>query len=143
MSRFTGTHCRPVNIPPLTEALADRTSIKEEEWNTWKATMHIPPLSYSDCVKVGDTYFKPAGDWKPWKVPQAVRNQESGGLQTFLILLPRVVGISSDYHRTLQRWLDLVDWEAETITRSNTKMQEGIHAFAFQRPPTRTKSGKV
>jgi hypothetical protein len=80
------------------------------------------------------------GGWKPWKLPQAVRNQTSGGLQTFRILLPRVSGISSDDHRTLQRWLDLVDWEAETIGRSDTKIQEGIHAFVFQRPPKRIKS---
>jgi hypothetical protein len=62
-----GEGWRILNIPPLTEALADRTSIKEEEWKTWKATMHIPPLSYSDCVKVGNTHFRPAGGWKPWK----------------------------------------------------------------------------
>ena len=138
-----GEGWRILNIPQLTKVLEDRTSIREEEWNRWKAEIEIPPLKYSDCVKAGDNFFKPAGGWKPWKLPRAVRSQESGGLQTFRILIPRVKGINSRDHRALQRWLDLVDWEAETVQRSNAKIQEGIHAAAFQRPPTRIKSGEV
>jgi hypothetical protein len=42
------------------------------------------------------------------------------------------VTINSRDHQALQRWFDLVDWEAESVQRSNAKIQEGIHA-----PPER------